>query len=91
MFDKISEIVRLFAENEQAKEALNAAKSPEEAIAIFAQYGIEITIEEFKQIAHEITSDELSEEMLMMVSGGGWWGKFWGGVKDFFQGFLDAM
>lgn len=90
MVDKISAIVKLFSENEQAEAALKAAKTKEEAVAILGQYGIEVTVEEFVQIGKEITSDELSEELLMLVSGGSWKG-FWHGVKDFFQGFLDAF
>ena len=90
MFDKVSQFVQLFAENEDAAKALNSAKTKEEAVSILGQYGVDITVEEFVRIGKEITSDELSEDMLMLVSGGGWWGSFWGGVKDFFQGFLDA-
>lgn len=91
MFDKVSQITKLFAENDAAAEALKAAQTKEEAIDIFAQYGIELTVEEFEQIGKEVTSDELSEEMLMMVAGGGWLKKAWNGVVDFFHGFLDAF
>lgn len=92
MVEKISSIVQLFAENEQAEAALKEAKSVAEAVALLAQYGIEMTEEEFVATGKEITSDELSEEMLMLVAGGGkGWNKFWGGVRDFFQGFLDAF
>lgn len=90
MVEKISQIGRLFSENERAAEALRNTKTKEEAVAILGQYGIDITVEEFIEIAKEINSDELSEEMLMLVSGGSWSG-FWRGVRDFFQGFLDAF
>ena len=90
MFEKISQIGKLFSENEAAMEALKNAETKEEAGDILGRYGIEITVEEFIEIAKEINSDELSEEMLMLVSGGSWSG-FWKGVKDFFQGFLDAF
>ena len=91
MVEKISQIMRLFEENEQAKEALKSAATKEDAVVILAQYGVEITVEEFTQIGKEITSDELSEEMLMLVSGGGVLKNAWNAVKDFFHGFLDAF
>ena len=90
MTEKISKIVQLFAENPEAEKALKAATTIEDAVALLCQYGVETTVEEFKQMGREITSDELSEELLMMVSGGSWKG-FWIGVRDFFQGFLDAF
>ena len=90
MKERIAKIGQLFLDNEQAKEALKEAKTPEEAVEVFKQYGIEMTKEEFIEIGKGITSDELSEEMLVLVAGGSWKG-FWRGVKDFFQGFLDAF
>ena len=90
MENKINQIVQLFAENDQAEAALSQAKTVDEAVALLVQYGVDITVEEFVKIGKEITSDELSEEMLMLVAGGSWKG-FWKGVKDFFQGFLDAF
>lgn len=92
MMNKITAIVNLFAENEQAEAALKNAKSMEEAVALLAQYGIEMTEEEFLEAAREMSADELSEDMLLMVAGGAsGWQKFWRGVRDFFQGFLDAF
>lgn len=90
MDEKISQIVRLFSENENATEALKNTKTKEEAVAVLGQFGVEITVGEFIEIAKEINNDEISEEMLMLVSGGSWSG-FWRGVRDFFQGFLDAF
>lgn len=89
MDNKLMQIARLFAENEQAKALLQDAKSKEEAIAILAQFGVIVTPEEFAQIGQEVLSDELSEDVLELVAGGSWSG-FWNGVKDFFRGFLDA-
>lgn len=90
MQEKITQIVQLFAENEKAEAELKKAKTVDDAVALLAQYGVEMTVEEFIKIGKEITSDELSEEMLMLVAGGSWKG-FWRGVRDFFQGFLDAF
>lgn len=90
MNDKLSQIIRLFSENEEAETTLRNAKTVTEAVSLLNELGVEITEEEFIQIGKEITSDELSEEMLLLVAGGGWKG-FWKGVKDFFQGFLDAF
>jgi len=92
MYDKLTQITKLFAENEQAEEALKNVQTKEEAIAVLAQYGIDVTVEEFVAIGKEVTSDELSEEMLMLVAGGGSWFKSaLRGIRDFFQGFLDAF
>lgn len=91
MFEKVNQIARLFEENKEAEAALKNAKTVDEAVAILGQYGINVTAEEFVQIGKELTSDELSEEMLALVSGGGWGRKVWGAVKDFFHGFLDAF
>ena len=91
MVEKITQIMRLFEENEQAEAALKSAQTKEEAVAILGQYGIAITVEEFIQIGRELTSDELSEDMLALVAGGGFLKKAWNAVKDFFHGFLDAF
>lgn len=91
MSDTITLITKLFAENSEAAAALKAAQTKEEAVELFKGYGINITVEEFIEIGKEITSDELSEEMLLLVSGGGWLRNAWNGVRDFFHGFLDAF
>jgi len=90
MKDKLEQIGKLFAENENAEATLKSAKTVEEAVALLKELGVDITVEEFKELGKEITSDELSEDMLAMVSGGSWKG-FWRGVRDFFQGFLDSF
>ena len=92
MNNKLEQIVQLFADNENAEAQLKQAKTVEDAVAILAQYGIDLTVDEFKEIGREVTNDELSEDMLEFVSGGkGFWSKAWRGVKDFFHGFLDAF
>lgn len=88
MNNKINQIVKLFDEHE---ELLKSAATKEEAVAIMNQLGVEISVEEFVAIGKEITADELSEEMLMLVSGGGFLKKVWNAVRDFFHGFLDAF
>lgn len=90
MNNKITQIMQLFAENDQAETILKEAKTKEEAVELLKQLGVDITVDEFVQIGKEITSDELSEDMLSLVSGGSWRG-FWKGVRDFFQGFMDAF
>ena len=91
MDSKLMEIMKLFSENEQAESLLKQAKTKEEAVALLNELGVSITVEEFVQIGKEIMSDELSEDMLTLVAGGGFWGSVWKGVKDFFHGFLDAF
>lgn len=90
MIEKIKQIAELFDNNKEAETTLKSASTKEEAVDILNRYGIEITVEEFVQIGKEITSDELSEEMLNLVSGGGW-RDVWNGIVDFFHGFLDAF
>jgi len=90
MVDKIEQIGRLLEENDEVASLLKASKSIDDAVEILKKQGIEVTKEEFIQMGKMITSEELSEDMLEMVSGGSWKG-FWKGVKSFFQGFLDAF
>lgn len=91
MFEKVNQIAQLFEENKEAEAALKNAATKEDAVSILNQYGVVITLDEFIQIGKEITNDELSEEMLSLVTGGGWLSKAWNAVKDFFHGFLDAF
>lgn len=90
MESKLVQIARLFGENKDAEALLKDAKTKEEAVKLLAQFGVNITVEEFVQIGKEVLSDELSEDVLELVAGGSWAG-FWGGVKDFFWGVLDAL
>lgn len=87
---KLEQIVRLFAENEDAEKVLKEAKTKEEAISLLGQFGIDVTVDEFDEIGRQILSEELPEELLEFVAGGSWKG-FWKGVGDFFRGFLDAF
>lgn len=91
MFEKMNQIVKLFDENSEAEAALKSAQTKEDAVALLNRYGVEISVEEFVEMGKEVASNELSEEMLMLVAGGGWARKAWGAFKDFFQGFLDAF
>lgn len=90
MIDNVQKIAQLLETNAEAEAALKKAATVDEAVATLCHYGVDITAEEFVQIGREVTSGELSEDMLMMVSGGSWKG-FWSGLRDFFQGFLDAF
>ena len=89
MDNKLVQIARLF-ENEEAEKLLKSAKTKEEAVAILAQFGVNVTVEEFVQIGKEVISDELSEDVLELVAGGSWRG-FWNGVKDFFWGLYESF
>ena len=92
MNNKFEMIMKLFSENEKAGEILKEAKSVEEAVDLLAQMGVEITVEEFKEMGKQLESDELSEDMLEFVAGGKGAGKkVWKAVKDFFHGFFDAF
>jgi len=90
MESKLMQIVQVFSDNENAEETLRGAKTPEEAVALLGQFGVDISVDEFIQIAKEVSGEELSEDMLTLVAGGSWKG-FWKGVKDFFKGFADAF
>lgn len=89
MDNKLIQVARVFAENEQAEALLKSAKTKEEAVAILAQFGVNVTVDEFVQIGTEVISDELSEDVLELVAGGSWKG-FWQGFVDFWHGLLDS-
>lgn len=86
MADKLTQVARLFAENEQAEALLKDAKTKEDALSILSRFGINITPEELTRIGQEVLSDELSEDMLELVAGGGVnWSRVWRNVRDFFM------
>lgn len=55
--------------NEEFMKKLESAESPEEAVALFKENGVEVTVEELEKIA-KMGSGELDEEMLDDVAGG---------------------
>lgn len=73
MLDKFSEI----ANNEAAYTEAQSIKTPEEMQTFLADNGLEMTIEDIKAIAsayagqYSSKNEELSEEQLETVSGGG--------------------
>ena len=88
----MTEIIRKLSifleENEDGVSRVKAAHSKEEALSILAEYGITMTAEQFEQLKENVLNDELSPEMLELVSGGG---KAWIEICDFFRGFLSAF
>lgn len=84
---KFESIVNLVESNPEAKEALTGLTSIDEAVSILGQYGVQITIEEFAEYVKAMHSDEIPEELLEYVAGGG---KFGDWVQGFFDGFYDS-
>lgn len=85
--EKFGAIVKLLETNSEAKEALTGLTSISEAVAILAQYGVQITEEEFAEYVKAMHSEEIPEELLEYVAGGG---KFWDFVQGFWDGFYDS-
>lgn len=85
--EKFGAIVKLLETNLDAKEALTGLTSISEAVAILNQYGVQVTEEEFVEYVKVMHADEIPEELLEYVVGGG---KFWDFVQGFFDGFYDA-
>ena len=63
-WEKVEE---MFKNNEQLVQAINAAKSEEEANAVLKAHGIEATVEEIKEA---IAERPLTDEELEKVAGG---------------------
>lgn len=85
--EKFEAIIKLLETNPEAKDALSGLTSIPEAVAILSQYGVQITEEEFVEYVKAMHSDEIPEELLQFVVGGG---KFWDFIQGFFDGFYDA-
>ena len=85
-------LVDLFENNQEAISELAKCKSKEAVLQVLAQYNIVMTEDEFDALIAENEGEELSEDALDQVAGGG---KVWNAVKSFFidlaKGFLDAM
>ena len=56
MDSKLAQIARLFGENEQAEALLKSAKTKEEAVKLLGQFGVNVTVEEFVQIAKRLSA-----------------------------------
>jgi len=84
--NKLDAIVKLMESNPEAKEALTGLTSVPEAVAVLNRYGVAITEEEFVGYVKLMHSEELPEEVLEYVSGGGW--RQW--LQGFFDGFYDS-
>lgn len=91
MNKKMTDIFALFESNEDAVKDLQGAKTADEVSDILKRYGLEVSSEEFLGLAKELTSDEMSEDMLDLVAGGGFWKSAYKAVRDFCAGFLAAM
>lgn len=85
--EKFGAIVKLIETNAEAKEALTGLTSVEEAVAILNQYNVQITAEEFAEYVKVMHSEEIPEELLEFVAGGG---KFWDWMQGFWDGFYDS-
>ena len=79
--------------NEEARERLEKTANFDDAVAIFNEYGVEITVDELKKFAAIGDSDgELSAESLDQVAGGaGWWKRMWSHIWDALNGLLDGF
>lgn len=85
--EKFGAIVKLIETNPEAKEALTGLTSIDEAVAVLNRYDVQITAEEFAEYVQAMHSDEIPEEFLEYVAGGG---KFWDWMQGFWDGFYDA-
>jgi len=84
---KFKEIAQLVESNPEAKEALTGLTSVEKAVSILNQYGVQISQEEFIGYVKAMHADEIPEELLESVAGGG---KFWSWMQGFWDGFYDS-
>jgi len=84
---KFEAIVNLLENNQEAKAALDGLTSISEAVSILNQYGVQISEEEFAEYVKAMHADEIPEELLEYVAGGG---KFRDWLQGFFDGFYDA-
>ena len=85
--EKFVAIANLAESNPEAKNALTGLTSIPEAVAILAQYGVQISEEEFAEYVQAMHADEIPEELLEYVAGGG---KFWSWMQGFWDGFYDS-
>lgn len=82
--EMIKSIYTLMQQNEEVASKLAGIKSATEAISILAENGITVTEEELKEMVTTLKGEEIPEELLDLVAGGG-------KVKDFFWGFCDGL
>lgn len=68
---KLLELAGAVLSNDDNTEKITEAKSISDIKNVFENSGFEITTEEVNRIGELISSDELSEEMLDTVNGGG--------------------
>lgn len=66
----MEEKLKALAENEEFTEKLKQTESMEEAIKLFAEYGVEVTEEDLKNLMAAVPEGELDEAALENVSGG---------------------
>ncbi len=94
VIEKIKAIRELMDNNEEAAKQLTEAKTADKINPILAEYGIEMTQDDFAELKQMLEQEELPEDMLELVSGGSFkdwlWGWFdglmdgWNETKDFF-------
>ncbi len=73
---KIQEQINALAKDEAFVEAYKKVETPAELVALFHKHGIEVPVETAKELFAPIVLDEeLSENDLESVAGGGWFGK----------------
>lgn len=82
--DMIRSIYVLMQNDEEIGKKLAAVKSAKEAIAILAENNIAVTEDELKEMVSVLKAEEIPEELLDLVAGGG---KF----SDFLWGFCDGL
>ncbi len=72
------------AHNESFQNEYQSVKTPDELVALFSRYGVEVPLEIAQElIESNAVDEELPEEALDQVAGGGFWGAalgdvFWG-------------
>lgn len=74
------EKIEQLMDSEKFVQKLNMTNGVEEMQELFAQYGVEVPLEELNKMVVSTsvgTDGELNEDALDNVAGGGWFQKFW--------------
>lgn len=75
---KLEELV----ENEDFMLHLRSMETYEDAVKLFAEYGVEITTEELQAALADVPEGELDEAALRNVVGGVDWRRVWRFIRD---------
>ena len=101
IIEKMKEIQALMANDEDAAEKLTNSKSREETVKVLSEYNIKLDDNDINELKQMLSSDEIPDELLELVAGGGFRDWFWGfcdglvegweKTKEFFTKGLDSL